>query len=300
MPVVAKTAGSEARSSRAGLLFSRCGNPRCATGWMRLWRSRRAPGFEGRWACSAECMAELVRAAVQRESEESVPAPPYRHRIPLGLLLLEQGQITQEQLSRAIEEQRQMAGSRGEWVRLGEWLVERGVLREEAVARTLGAQWGSPVVRLEGFRPAETAAALPQFLAEALGALPAWGAGGRSLCLAFSHGVDRSLNYAVERMTGLPVTAAVARDSEFRSAHAAFLAATGPRARFLEAATLAVLGRTLTKLIESERPAEARLVRVHGWYWVRLFSRIAASGLPAPDEVEDMLCTAGPIRPDPR
>lgn len=297
MPLVAEREEEHRAERRVGTLFSRCANPRCATGWMRLWRSRRVPGFEGRWACSSECMAELVGAAVRREAgnEDAGPAA-YTHRVPLGLTLLQQGQITEEQLRRALDGQRRAAASTGAPLRLGEWLVECGVITEDVLARALGAQWGCPVVRLEGPRAATAAAVVPQFLAEALGAAPAGIAQERLVYLVFSNGVDRSLSYAVERMTGLRVTAGVALDSEFGPAQADFLAAVAPRARFLETASPGILVRALTKVIESEKPAEARLVRIHNWYWVRLWGNPPEPGLPAVGEVEDMICTVAPIR----
>jgi len=291
--------GRAAKTERArawaapGLLFPRCGNPRCATGWMHLWRSRRVPVFEGRWACSPECMADLIAASVRREMDGGdSSAAPHPHRLPMGLMLVHQGKITPEQLQTALEEQRRRAEENGESVRLGEWLLQSGVLSEPALTRTLCAQWNCPVLHLAGYRPDEVAGAIPHFLAEALGALPLRAPGGRQMYVAFSGHVGRSLSYALERMTGLPVVAGIAPDSEFRLAQARFLDTPAPRVRLLEAATSWVLVRTMTQLIERERPVEARLARVHEYYWLRLWRR-RAEGLPPSDAVEDLLATVG-------
>lgn len=277
----------------AGLLFPRCGNPRCTTGWMHLWRSRRVPAFEGRWVCSPQCMADRVAAAVRRELDggDSTPAPR-PHRLPMGLMLIDQGKITPEQLQTALEGQRQAAAESGESVRLGEWLLRSGVLSEPALTRALSAQWNCPVFTLADYHPEEVAGAMPRFLTEALEALPLRAPGGRLLYVAFAGRVDRSLSYALERMSGLPVAAGIAPDSEFRGAQARYLATPAPRVRLLEAASSWILARTITKLIEAERPVEARLARVHEYYWLRLWRR-QPDGLPASDAVEDLLATVG-------
>jgi len=281
--------------ARAGSLFPHCANPRCATGWMHLWRSRRVPGFEGRWACSGECMGELVAAAVRREMDGGhAISPPHPHRMPMGLMLVEQGGITPAQLREALEGQQRAAEQTGETVRLGEWLVRSGVLGEPALMRALSAQWNCPVFPLASYRPEEVAAAMPGFLSEAFGALPVRAAAGRMLYVAFSGRIDRSLSYALERMTGMRVAAGLARDSEFEGAQADFLGTPAPATRFLEAASSWVLVRAITELIESQRPVEARLARIHDYYWLRLWRRAAdGPGLPAPGAVEDLLAIVG-------
>ncbi|HEY1498721.1 MAG TPA: hypothetical protein VGF88_04030 [Acidobacteriaceae bacterium] len=259
---------------------------------MRLWRSRRVPGFEGRWACSAACMGELVTAALRREMDGGDSAP-YPHRVPMGLMLVEQGKITPRQLHQALDGQRRAAEETGEATRLGEWLLRSGVLSEPALTRVLSAQWNCPVFSLENDRPEEMVTAMPGFLSEAFGGVPVRTSGGKLLYLAFSGRVDRSLSYAVERMTGLRAAAGIAADSEFRSAQQRFLAAEAPPTRFLEAASSWVLARSITKLIESVKPVEARLARIHNFFWLRVWRRGEEEGLPALDAVEDLLATVG-------
>ena len=210
----------------------------------------------------------------------------------MGLMLVGQGKITTQQLQTALEQQRRVAEQSGESVRLGAWLLESGILSEPALTRTLSAQWNCPVFRLAGYRPEEVAGAMPHFLSEALGALPVRAPGGKQLYVAFSGHVGRSLSYALGRMTGLPVVAGIAADSEFIEAQARFLDSPAPPVRLLEAATSWVLVRTMTNLIEAERPVEARLARVHEYYWLRLWRR-RADGVPPRDAVEDLLATVG-------
>jgi hypothetical protein len=290
-----RTAAAPSRSP-----FSHCANPLCATGWMHLWRSHRAPVFEGRWACSPGCMAEVVAAAVRREVALGAGAP-YRHRLPLGLLLVDQGHITPEQLRDAARHQERTAGADADALRLGQWLVSSGVLSETVLTRALSAQWNCPVFSPGAYRAAEVAAALPRFLAEALGALPLRVVGGRTLCLAFSHRIDRTLGYAAERVLGLDVASGIVRDSEFRLAEPEFFAAPAPRTRFLEISSAAALARLVTSVVEGTKPLEARLARVHNLWWLRLWRRAPhGSGLPDCADVEDILCATGGLPPGPR
>lgn len=298
MPGVTEGTAATSTAERRGIrsIFSQCANPRCGTGWIRLWRNRRLPVFEGHWACSADCMADLVATAVRREMD-SGGFVPHSHRMPMGLTLVEQGQISGEQLREALAGQHRAAERSGKVPRLGEWLVTSGVLNETVLTRALSSQWNCPVLPLEGFRAEEVVAALPHLLAEATGALPVRVTGGRLLYLAFAEGIDRSLSYAVQAMTGLRVVAGIARDSELRAAQRRYQQTPGPRARYLEASDSWQLARALTKYIESERPSEARLRRVRNWFWLRMWQRPPGPAAPEPAAVEDLIGTIG--RPAP-
>ena len=91
----------------SGLVCETCANPDCATGWLHVWRSRSAPVFEGGWNCSADARQQRMRAAVRREFEGRGSGPSrYRHRMPLGLLMMEQGWITRRAVAQALEAQK--------------------------------------------------------------------------------------------------------------------------------------------------------------------------------------------------
>lgn len=281
--------GEQQTSAPASAWFSRCASPRCATGWMRLWRNRRVPAFEGQWSCSGECMAALVEAAVRREMHAPV-AGEHAHRIPLGLMLVEQGRISAETLRTALLERQRVEEETGRRIRLGQWLVAGGLLERRELARALGAQWNAPALSLASCLPEELVSALPAFFSITLEALPVRLAAGRLLYVAFSGKVDRSLCYAVAQMCGMPVTAGIADDAEFHSLQRRFLASPAPRVRIQEAASASALARALTRVIEAERPVDARLIRVHQTWWLRLW-RCHPGALPPPRDIEDVLCT---------
>ena len=123
-------------------------------------------------------------------------ARPVPHRIPLGLLMLSRGQLTNPQLRSALEAQ-QTSGQR----RLGEWLVKLGYATEQQITTALGLQWACPVLTT-GAPPDITSTHLfPYRLLESLRILPVqFVPATRTFYMAFSEGIDYGALCAVEQM----------------------------------------------------------------------------------------------------
>jgi CheY-specific phosphatase CheX len=64
----------------------------------------------------------------------------------MGLMLVEQGQITAGQLHQALRAQQRAREETGETARLGEWLIRSGVLGEPALIGLAGEMSGSLVL----------------------------------------------------------------------------------------------------------------------------------------------------------
>jgi hypothetical protein len=271
-------------------LFPRCANPDCASGWIRLWRSRSAPVFERGWCCSPACTRARIEAALWRElGPKAAGGESYRHRIPIGLAMLEQGWITAAQLRRAVGMQREAGGGR-----LGNWLVRSGAVSESLVARAVGLQWSCPVLSLDRHDAEAGAVLLPRLFVDALRALPVRVAGGRLLYLGFEDRLDPQVAVAIERMNGLRVESGVVESGRFDQAHREALLAPYPPCELIEAATESGLGRALANAIESRQPVESRLVRVHDFLWLRMWTRRQSGAVPRPNEVRDLLCAVSP------
>lgn len=278
-------------------LLPQCGNPKCRSGWMKLWRSRQSPVLEGKWACSQACMQEMVQAAILREAGELNSHPPQRvvhqHRVPLGLVLLSRGVITQEQLRKALEEQRKAGTGR-----LGGWLIRRKAVDEEQVTRALSAQWNCPVLTGSPHDPVAMAPAFPRLLIDSFGAVPLRLAGRDLLYVAFEDSMDRCLVLAVERMLGLKVEAGLLNESEFRRVQQEVLRAPFPKTRLLEAANMRGLVHAFTSMLEERKAVRSQIVRVHDYYWLRIWRNPAATegrgSVPAAEDVEDMVCSLAP------
>ena len=268
-------------------LFSACANPHCNAGWLKVWRSRATPVFEGGWCCSPKCTLAQVEWALRREIEMLGRTEESRgHRIPLGLLMLERGWITAAQLRIALTAQRSAGAGR-----IGEWLKNRCGVSEQMVTRALALQWRCPVLPMEGHNPESISAFLPRLLVDAFGALPIRSAAGKLLYIGFEERLDPVLALAVERMTGLQVINGLVPDSIFGPAHARMLQARFPRLELIEAISEQVLARELARRVEKARPIECRLARVHDFFWVRIWKRAQRGPLPEADAVEDLICT---------
>jgi len=278
--------GGAAAMSRTGI-FSTCANPRCGSGWLRLWRRRETPVFEGGWCCSEACMAAQVARALSREMDgRGSPREGHRHRIPLGLVLLEHGWVTNQDLRSALQSQKSACAGR-----LGRWLVESRSASEENVTRALGLQWGCPVLGMEFHQPEGLTALVPRLFVDAFGALPLRVAAGRILYLGFEDHLDAALALALERMTGLEVVGGLVQESQFHPAHARLLEARFPAAELIEAQTEAALASAFAKAVERARPVESRLVRVHDCFWLRMGLKPQSGPLPEVDSIRDLIGT---------
>lgn len=284
--------GSEAAGANArarSLLFGSCANPLCGSGWLHLWRSRFAPVFEGGWSCSAGCTEARVASAVRRELDgRGLAQESHRHRVPLGLLMLEQGWITSGKLREALEAQKAAGGGR-----LGSWLVRQQGVSEQLVTRALSLQWSCPVLPLE-FHDAEALAVLlPRLFVDAFGALPLRVAAGKLLYLGFEDRLDPVVALAVERMSGLRVESGLVQESLFGPAHARMLGARFSPVELIEAASEPAAVHALARSIERARPVQSRLVRVHECLWLRMWRKAQTGPMPERGSTQDLICSIG-------
>jgi hypothetical protein len=230
-----------------------------------------------------------VALAVRRELNGRGLAPDnHRHRIPLGLVMLEQGWITSAQLRQALDAQKAAGAGR-----LGHWLVRQQGISEQLVTRALGLQWSCPVLPLEFHDFDALTSLVPRLFIDAFGALPLRIAAGKLLYLGFEDRVDPVVALAVERITGLRVECGLVQGSLFRQAHARILSSKFPPAELIEAGGEPALVQTLSKAIERVRPANARVVRVHDCLWLRMWQSSDGKAATASVGVHDVIATIG-------
>lgn len=246
-----------------------CGHIECANGWTLPWRSRRRPIFEGHWGCSGRCVLGLVEAAVGRELRDAVNhdmPSQHRHRVPLGLMMLSQGWITQAQLQKALSAQRENGTGR-----IGDWLKSECGLSAAQIMRGVSMQWGCPVLCVEGFSPDLMALVLPKIFVERLGVLPLRVAGSRILYLGFSERLDASTALATEQMAQLKVESGVVDADQFEAARSKLLACDGAELKVETTRDKDSMATRITAILEQKRPIESRLVRLHEYYWLRMW-----------------------------
>jgi hypothetical protein len=272
-----------------------CGNVECASGWTMPWRNRRRPIFEGQWGCSGRCVLGMVREAVRRELGDGgvATAAPHRHRVPLGLLMLAQGWITHPQLQKALAAQRQSGTGR-----IGDWLMNECGLDPDQITRGLGMQWGCPVLTTEKFSPEAMVMVMPKVFVESFGLLPLSVAGTQILYLGFAGQLDASAALAVEQMTELKVESGVVEGSQFEAARTRLLACDGVETKLEVAEDRDAMAARITAILEQKQPVASRLVRLHQYYWLRIWLESGALGkvgsLPSTSEdVADYVFTVG-------
>jgi hypothetical protein len=264
-----------------------CGNTDCAGGWTMPWRSRRRPIFEGRWGCSGRCVLSMVRRALHREAADGVTAAtPHRHRLPLGLLMLSQRWITKSQLQQALEAQRKHGTGR-----IGEWLISECGVDAEQITRGLSMQWSCPVLSAEGFRPEAMALVMPRMFVEQFGLLPLKTAASRIIYLAFEDCLDASAALAIEQMTGLKAESGVLNEAHLRMARRKLLQCEAVETKLESSPDVDALSGRITAILEHKQPVASRLVRLHQFYWLRLWLENGARGRlgTLPFSGEDML-----------
>ena len=272
-----------------------CSAPGCTGGWVKPWKNRRRPIFEGSWGCSGRCLEDLVRLAVRRETGEGavLSEEVHRHRIPLGLVLLAQGWITHPQLQAALQAQKENGDGR-----IGDWLMQGAGLSEERITRGVSMQWNCPVLSLDAFSPTVMARVMPKrFIAE-FGLIPLRVAGSTLLYLAFEEKMNAATALAVEQMSGLAVESGLLSATQFNQARSSLLAADGIPVTVNQFADADALARGIINALEQRQPIAARLVRVHHYYWLRMWLESGArSGAgtipPTGEDVQDHVFRIG-------
>src|SRR5256712_2648160 len=141
------------------------------------------------------------------------PAPDGAgRRRPLGELLLAEGVVTPDQLNRALEIHR----ATGE--RLGQVLLDMGVVDQERLARLLGQQIGAEFVRLVGANLREDVLTrLPQQMASRFQAIPIACAQG-VLTVAMVDPLDVVAIDDIRRVTGMDIKVALTTVQDFQYA----------------------------------------------------------------------------------
>ena len=273
-----------------------CGNAECTNSFAMPWRNRRRPIFEEQWGCSGRCVLAMVRTVLRREQVERKLGPttqPHRHRVPLGLVMLAQGWITNPQLQKALSQQRASGSGR-----IGDWLVAECGLETDQVTRGLSVQWGCPVLTTDGFSSQEMALVMPRMFVEEFGMLPLRVAGSRLIYLGCEDRPDASVAFAVERMSGLKAESGLVEAKELYAARTRLYESDGVAVEVESAADEDALASRVTALLEAKQPLASRLVRLHHYYWLRIWLESGTKGqdgnVPADNEdMQDYLFTLG-------
>src|SRR5215813_3217054 len=168
--------------------------------------------FEGRWYCEPSCIEPVLEFRLRNLLSGFVAQKNKNHRLPIGLLLVDRGVVSADQLRDALRSQRKSAGCG----RIGQWLLRMGAVTEHQVAAALAQQWGCPLFPLD-YQTAHPSWSnlVPLPLLDSSKAVAAHAsADSRVVHLAFGERIDHHLLYAVEQMLDCRTVACVAPESK--------------------------------------------------------------------------------------
>lgn len=248
-------------------------------------RSRTRPVVEGRWCCSEQCLKARVASFVRRGLPKHSLRQEHQHRVPLGLLLLSQCAITQEQLRFA----RDHAECTGE--RIGTVLVQHCGLSEQRLVQGLAAQWGCTAWDVKGELPDGMACVAPYAVLRAAEMLPLRVHADGTISVAFADAPDAQAVFAIRRIHDRPVDAGIAPVSDFAVAVGNIKQQEAVPALEFDCQDEADLVRVITRTIQRQAPVESRWARLHDMVWVRMWLEASAlaGGLQQTEDVMDFI-----------
>ncbi|MGH9475132.1 MAG: hypothetical protein ACRD1C_02245 [Terriglobales bacterium] len=259
--------GWQALRRRWACLGPDCGERYGIRAWCKL--PARVQLQEG-WCCSPECFEAAFELQARRLIHAAGPRPVRTHRIPLGLLLLSHGLISQAQLRDGLEAQKERGG------RLGEWLVRQGAVGENEIAATIGMQWARPTFPLAD-SPGWQACRdwVPLAANEVLGMLPLYfAAAQRRLYVGFTQVVDFNALAAVGDMLGCATEACIVADGAWEAAIEHLRTVPGPAGvesidleEMDSAAEIAGVARQYARYAEAR---QVRMAAIGPFLWVRI------------------------------
>jgi hypothetical protein len=257
-------------------LAPRCSHLDCwrtQTFWRRFRGKPRAILLQGSRYCLEHCLERALADLLWciRSAPRSVVAA---HRVPLGLLLLSRQQLTADQLRTALAAQRTAGHGR-----IGEWVQTLGFASEQQVTAALAKQWSCPLLRMNSFSPKLQTAdgsrvpQIPRTVLEAFLMIPVdYVSATATLHLAFGDGIDYSVLYAVEQMSGCRTVPCMAVPSLVRQS---LQSLPGRRDEnevvFDQAVDAAEFARIVRSYCVRLAASQVTLVACGPHLWVRLF-----------------------------
>jgi len=251
-----------------------CTNPACPRRKTLLPRPRRrAHGFcaEDHWFCSPGCAHEFLLYRVRALLSQFRHAEPRAFRVPIGMVLVNRGVVSRQQVQEALRLQTE-ATSR----RLGECLMSMRLVTERQIAAALSQQWACPFYPLESqpleFLPFSIA---PLELFRASSSVPAYlSPDSQSLHIAFSSRIDHTALYALESMLGCHTFPSIATSSAVQGA-LDFQSAAFPRKDpfFETVRDPRDVSAILVSYAAQFRASQLRLVRTQHHLWARFFMK---------------------------
>lgn len=246
-----------------------CASAACTrdkTLWSHFFAHITTVKFRGSTFCFPSCFERELQRELERLSVTKSAYSTKARRIPLGLLMLSRGTVTNDQLWRALNEQKQTGCGR-----IGECLTRLGFAQEADITAALAMQWSCPLLRK---LPTLTdSCGIPKHLLRGLRMLPMhFSRKTSTVHVAFADEIAYPALISLEQMLDVRTAACLTTQTELNSAldglqasreqkEKAFRNLRGPEE------IVAIVSSYAGKLHASE----VRTVVCGSQYWIRIF-----------------------------
>jgi Type II secretion system (T2SS), protein E, N-terminal domain len=249
-----------------------CANPTCAAKSLfeTIAHRKHRLSVDGQGYCGQNCFEQAVKGKMEElMTFQGKPAKSRSSRIPLGLLLLQRGILTAEQLKVALEQHR-LTG-----VNFGDVVQQLGFATQEQVTAAVAAQWACPVYSL-GDRPLEVRVRVPRQFLELYGMLPVhFVESERKLLIGFVSGVQHQVLYSIGHMTSCMVApcfiTAREYDLHLNSPFTTFL--RDDELVFDQIVETAEMARITMNYVMQLAGERVRVGKCRDYLWVRIWGR---------------------------
>jgi hypothetical protein len=192
-----------------------CANPNCLTKSLLQSINHRNQGMniDGSRYCTPDCFENAVKRMINELMiSQGRPAKARSSRVPLGLLLLQRGVLTAEQLKIALAQHKVSTQ-----LNFGDVLQQLGFATKEQVTAAVAAQWACPVFALGDRRLANELHIPRQFL-ELYRMIPVhYSDIDRRLLIGFVSGVQHQVLYTIGQVTSCTVVPCFITGREYDS-----------------------------------------------------------------------------------
>ncbi len=283
-------------SSRAILSLPVCAGHGCMrppTLWQRWWARHEGIRFEQDWYCSPECFATGLAPRVSALAAGMLRVRPTQPRFPLGLLLMEQGIISPEQLQRALSCQRRKGHGR-----IGEWLVATGAARESDITSALALQQNCPLFSNAAIQSFPSSMQFPASLTRRYGGVPVYfDSLAGTLYLGFASPLNRPLLRAAGHLMGCRIEPCIVSDELHRLAAERWESGLRGEAVCIDQRqSIEEMTRAIAGYAAQANASSCALARCEGYLWTRLYGDLRSLDLLFRADVEDDLgSTAGEL-----
>jgi hypothetical protein len=182
--------------ARIKAVTARCANCHRSRALRQLSTRKKGITMLDSWYCSASCFAAAAEVGLLRLLTAVQVQPNSATRMPLGLVLISAGCLTNEQLKVATDEQKECGGE------IGAVLMRLGSVSEKQVTAARATQWGCPV--LVGAKQISLSKIhIPMPLIQIYSMIPLhYSTLSNLLFVGFVHSIEYGLLFAIEQMTG--------------------------------------------------------------------------------------------------